>query len=204
MPKNEVHVPVNDGECYPVDQATCILQEAAPLWQSHLHTRIHTTTVSLAPYLNLRLRALKTWQEFQVKAAQYNPIMYIIYPLSIYLSLSLCLSVYLSIYLSVYLSICLSVYLSICLSIYLSVCLCLSVYLSVCLSICTCTHIYAHIRTYTYTILYVHIPWICSCKQACIRTLTEWQFAWLLRVAPFAWAAVGLVARPKLAKSTSA
>jgi hypothetical protein len=100
MPKNEVHVPVNDGECYPVDQATCILQEAAPLWQSHLHTRIHTTTVSLAPYLNLRLRALKTWQEFQVKAAQYNPIMYIIYPVSIYLSL--CLSVCLSVYLSIY------------------------------------------------------------------------------------------------------
>ena len=88
-------------------------------------------------YLNLRLRALKTWQEFQVKAAQYNPIMYIIYPLS---------------------------------SIYLSICL------SVCLSICTYTHIYAHVYTYTYTILYVHIPWICSCKQACIRTLTEWQF----------------------------
>ena len=48
-------------------------------------------------YLNLRLRALKTWQEFQVKAAQYNPIMYIIYPLSsIYLSI--CLSVYMYIY----------------------------------------------------------------------------------------------------------
>ena len=108
-------------------------------------------------YLNLRLRALKTWQEFQVKAAQYNPIMYIIYHIS-----------------SIYLSICLSVRPSVRRSVGLSVCR--SVCLSVGLSICTYTHIYAHIRTYTYTILYVHIPWICSCKKACIRTLTEWQF----------------------------
>ena len=114
-------------------------------------------------YLNLRLRALKTWQEFQVKAAQYNPIMYIIYPLS-------------------------------------------SIYLSICLSVC----LYVHIRTYTR--MYIHIL---------IRSYTyiyhgfvpanRLAFAlWpngnsrLLRVAPFAWAAVGLVARPKLAKSTSA